>query len=224
MPLRFLTLLLALLAPLRSPVATCVTRCSGCPRRPTAPRAARRSNCRIAKAAGLMLVAGTVNGTPVEFVLDTGAPVTVLVNGPQLAPLALDTTRRAQARAERQPGRAGRRRSGRASRSRSVRPDAVAAHRRRDRGQQHALPRALRGGRIRRRDRRRRVPPLRVEVDHGRQRRVRCTSLRPGAGRERRRVCHSTSAAACRSPKSSCAASARACGCACSSTPVATTR
>jgi hypothetical protein len=43
------------------------------------------------EAAGLMLVAGTVNGTPADFVLDTGAPVTVLVNGPQLAPLALDT-------------------------------------------------------------------------------------------------------------------------------------
>ena len=42
---------------------------------------------------GLLVVEGTVNGTRVDFVLDTGAPVTVLVNGPRLAPLALDTTK-----------------------------------------------------------------------------------------------------------------------------------
>jgi len=45
------------------------------------------------EAAGLMLVEGSVNGTAASFVLDTGAPVTVLVNGPRLAPLALDTSK-----------------------------------------------------------------------------------------------------------------------------------
>lgn len=43
--------------------------------------------------AGLIVIEGTVNGTPADFVLDTGAPVTVLVNGPRLAPLALDTSK-----------------------------------------------------------------------------------------------------------------------------------
>jgi hypothetical protein len=43
--------------------------------------------------AGLLIVEGVVNGTAASFVLDTGAPVTVLVNGPRLAPLGLDTSK-----------------------------------------------------------------------------------------------------------------------------------
>jgi hypothetical protein len=42
--------------------------------------------------AGLLVVEGTINGTRADFVLDTGAPVTVLVNGPRLALLGLDTS------------------------------------------------------------------------------------------------------------------------------------
>jgi len=45
------------------------------------------------ESAGLLLVKGRVDGTDASFVLDTGAPVTVLVNGPRLAPLALDTSK-----------------------------------------------------------------------------------------------------------------------------------
>jgi hypothetical protein len=91
MPLRFLTLLVALLAPLA--FAGCDLRYAlfGLPA-PSYESATRGPiELPFRESAGLMLVAGTVNGTPVEFVLDTGAPVTVLVNGPQLAPLALDT-------------------------------------------------------------------------------------------------------------------------------------
>ncbi|MBK7657769.1 MAG: hypothetical protein IPJ28_00880 [Betaproteobacteria bacterium] len=43
---------------------------------------------------GLVLLRGRVNGrADVEFILDTGAPVTVLIDGPRTAGLALDTTR-----------------------------------------------------------------------------------------------------------------------------------
>ena len=44
-------------------------------------------------AAGLLVIEGTINGTRADFVLDTGAPVTVFVNGPRLAALALDTSK-----------------------------------------------------------------------------------------------------------------------------------
>jgi predicted aspartyl protease len=43
--------------------------------------------------AGLLVIEGEVNGTRADFVLDTGAPVTVLINSPRLAPLALDTSK-----------------------------------------------------------------------------------------------------------------------------------
>lgn len=43
---------------------------------------------------GLVLLRGRVNGrADVDFILDTGAPVTVLIDGPRTAGLGLDTTR-----------------------------------------------------------------------------------------------------------------------------------
>lgn len=43
---------------------------------------------------GLVLIKGRVNGkADVDFILDTGAPVTVLIDGPRTAALALDTSK-----------------------------------------------------------------------------------------------------------------------------------